>query len=261
MKWLQGTYTQRFNSRHKEWGHLFQGRYKAIVIQSDQGDYFPTVATYIHLNPVRARLLDFKKRALSEYQWSSFHLYYDPPKRPDWLCVDRVLGSYHLLDDKMGLEDFAEMMKKRTLEVLCRDNPMECDERWRQIRRGWCLGDKDFREKMNGAADERICQFDRRSYLGAEASKHDEFEAQRLLSFGLKALGITSDDLPSLRKNDSRKKVIAWLIRRNTSVMNDWICSKLSMGRASNLSRHVRDVEESDVQAVINMREMMKKAF
>ena len=36
MKWLQGTYTQRFNSRHKEWGHLFQGRYKAIVVDKDE---------------------------------------------------------------------------------------------------------------------------------------------------------------------------------------------------------------------------------
>ena len=59
MKWLQGTYTQRFNRRHKEWGHLFQGRYKALLVQSEEGEYFSTVASYIHLNPVRARLMDF----------------------------------------------------------------------------------------------------------------------------------------------------------------------------------------------------------
>ncbi len=67
MTWLQGTYTQRFNSRHKEWGHLFQGRYKALVVQSDRGDYFSTVAAYIHLNPVRSRLMDFGIHELSDY--------------------------------------------------------------------------------------------------------------------------------------------------------------------------------------------------
>lgn len=153
------------------------------------------------------------------------------------------------------------MMKKRTLEVLYSDNPMECDEQWKKIRRGWCLGDQEFREEMNAFADERISRFDRRSYLGEAAAGHDELEAQRLFSFGLEALGLTEDDLPALRKNDPRKKVMAWLIRKNTSVMNDWICSKLVMGRASNLSRNVNDVQHADDPTIIKMRKMMKKAF
>ena len=84
MKWLQGTYTQRFNSLHKEWGHLFQGRYKALVVQADRGGYFSTVSAYIHLNPVGARLMDFGIHELSDYPWSSFPLYFDSAKRPDW---------------------------------------------------------------------------------------------------------------------------------------------------------------------------------
>ncbi len=59
MRWLQSTYTQRFNARHKVWGHLFQGRYKALPV--DEGEYFRTVADYIHLNPARAHCLDLKK--------------------------------------------------------------------------------------------------------------------------------------------------------------------------------------------------------
>jgi REP element-mobilizing transposase RayT len=54
MKWLQGTYTQRFNHRHKVRGHLFQGRYKAIPVDGQEGNYFEVVSTYIHLNPARA---------------------------------------------------------------------------------------------------------------------------------------------------------------------------------------------------------------
>ena len=132
MKWLQGTYTQRFNSRHKEWGHLFQGRYKALVVQSDQGDYFPTVATYIHLNPVRARLMDFERYSLSEYRWSSFPLYFDGPNRPEWLRVEKVLGCYEWTNYRAGLEGFSVMMQKRTIELQRSKNPEDFDERWKK---------------------------------------------------------------------------------------------------------------------------------
>ena len=60
MQWLQGTYTKRFNAAHREWGHLFQGRYKAIPVEPG-GDYFLAVATYIHLNPMRMKGYDFEK--------------------------------------------------------------------------------------------------------------------------------------------------------------------------------------------------------
>src|SRR5437870_6211386 len=54
MKWFQGTYTIRFNRRHKLRGHLFQGRYKAVVVDPEERRYFATLSDYIHLNPVRA---------------------------------------------------------------------------------------------------------------------------------------------------------------------------------------------------------------
>ncbi len=54
MKWLQGTYTQRYNGRHQCCGHLFQGRYKAVPVEAENAGYLETVSTYIHLNPARA---------------------------------------------------------------------------------------------------------------------------------------------------------------------------------------------------------------
>lgn len=261
MKWLQGTYTQRFNSRYKEWGHLFQGRYKALVVQSDGGDYFSTVATYIHLNPVRARLMNFGEIDLAEFKWSSYPLYLDRTKRQDWLCVDRVLESYQLQADRRGQNEFRRMMRKRTLEVYSGESPQELDEQWKKIRRGWCLGDDGFRGEMEELADKRISRYDRRSYLGAEACTHDALEAERLLRFGLDALGVSDEMLPELKKSDLRKKAVAWLIRKNTSVRNDWICAKLEMGRASNLARHVKEFEHSTDPHSVKLRKMMKKAF
>ena len=57
MKWLMGTYTQRFNRRHKHWGHLFGGRYKAQVIDERTPHYLKVAANYVHLNPARANLV------------------------------------------------------------------------------------------------------------------------------------------------------------------------------------------------------------
>lgn len=92
MKWLQGTYTQRFNSRHKVWGHLLQGRYKALLVDGEGGDYFSAVGNYIHLNPARTKSFDVASGTLSDYRWSSFPLYSQPSKRPSWLAVDRLLA-------------------------------------------------------------------------------------------------------------------------------------------------------------------------
>ena len=57
MKWLLGVYTRRFNIRHQECGHLFAGRYKALSVDGSGNGYLRTVCDYVHLNPVRAKLL------------------------------------------------------------------------------------------------------------------------------------------------------------------------------------------------------------
>ena len=53
MRWFLGTYTARFNRRHKLFGHLFSGRYKALVVDGRGNGYLRTVCDYVHLNPVR----------------------------------------------------------------------------------------------------------------------------------------------------------------------------------------------------------------
>jgi putative transposase len=57
MQWLNSTYTLRYNARHKQRGHLFQGRYKALLVDAEEGDYFLTVSDYIHVNPARAKMV------------------------------------------------------------------------------------------------------------------------------------------------------------------------------------------------------------
>ena len=69
MQSLQFRYTRNFNIKYRTWGHLFQGRYKAILCEKDS--YFLELSAYLHLNPVRAGLVE----GASEYPWSSYLSY------------------------------------------------------------------------------------------------------------------------------------------------------------------------------------------
>jgi putative transposase len=57
MKWLLGTYTSRFNRRHKLFGHLLSGRYKSLIVDGSGSGYLKSVGDYVHLNPARAKLV------------------------------------------------------------------------------------------------------------------------------------------------------------------------------------------------------------
>ena len=63
-----------FNRRHKLCGHLFSGRYKALIVEGSGNGYLKTVCDYVHLNPVRARLLA-PEEPLQSYRWSSYRHY------------------------------------------------------------------------------------------------------------------------------------------------------------------------------------------
>lgn len=88
MHWLGTTYTRRFNNRHGKSGHLFQGRYKSILVEDDA--YITRLSCYIHRNPLRAKIV----RRLAEYPWSSYPVYAYGRKNPDWLSTDLILSYF-----------------------------------------------------------------------------------------------------------------------------------------------------------------------
>ncbi len=259
MKWLQGTYTQRFNARHRQWGHLLQGRYKALVVDSSGGEYFQTVGSYIHLNPARAGLFDLAAGNLSDYRWSSYPLYLRPSKRPDWLCVDRILGAAGLADDKAGRGAFRRMMQKRVAEISASAAPRDVDERWADIRRGWCYGGEDFRETLLEKLEGIIgVSGKRESFDGTETRQHDEAIAAKLLQAGLTALRLGESDLETMKKSCTEKCCLAQLIRRNTCVSNEWIKQRLHMGKATNFAALIKRADEDFAHPVRNKLKTIK---
>lgn len=99
-------YAQWFNWRHGKSGHLFQGRYKAILVQADE--YLKELAAYIHLNPVRASIV----KSPEKYKWSSHRTYLGKTSIP-WLETDFILSTFSPFDRKSAqtlFRDYVDSM-------------------------------------------------------------------------------------------------------------------------------------------------------
>ena len=88
MRQLNGVYTQTCNRTHGKVGHVFQGRYKAIIVQKET--YLLELARYIVLNPVRARMV----RQAKSWPWSSYLDTAGYRKSPTWLTTDWLLAAF-----------------------------------------------------------------------------------------------------------------------------------------------------------------------
>ncbi len=88
MKHLNAQYTQRFNKKHHRTGHLFQGRYKAIVIEKNS--YLQELCRYVVLNPVRAKMA----KQPGGWKWSSYRATAGLERPEPWLEVDWILGQF-----------------------------------------------------------------------------------------------------------------------------------------------------------------------
>lgn len=88
MRHINGAYTTYFNVKRKRVGHLFQGRFKAILVEADA--YAAELSRYIHLNPVRAWIV---KRP-EDYPWSSYRSYIGQSRVAEWVKTDFILGYF-----------------------------------------------------------------------------------------------------------------------------------------------------------------------
>ena len=130
MHWFGTTYTQRFNIRHSRKGHLFQGRYKSIIVQNDA--YLLQLSCYIHRNPLRAGLV----KRLANYRWSSYLSYAYGRKVPEWLQTELILSQFKSEDP---YKTYREKVQRYAGE----------EERlWEDLRHGLILGSREFVETI-----------------------------------------------------------------------------------------------------------------
>ena len=133
MHFLNTSYTAYFNAKRKRAGHLFQGRYKAFLVEADE--YLHYLSAYIHLNPVRVNMV----KDPSEYAHSSYKYFISTAKAPDWLDANFILTIF---DD--NIKKAKLLYKKFVMENMGRAKEIIQEN----IIAGLLLGSKDFVEQI-----------------------------------------------------------------------------------------------------------------
>lgn len=134
MQWFGVTYTNRFNSLNSHNGHLFQGRFKSMIVQND--GYLLRLSYYIHRNPVRAGVVE----RLADYSWSSYANYAYGKKGPDWLNTELLLSQFVNVNDPHRAYRQAAQTYSKEEHLL-----------WEDLRHGFILGGKQFVETIKTA--------------------------------------------------------------------------------------------------------------
>ena len=255
MKWFQGTYTQRFNAKFGRRGHLFQRRYKALPVEAERSFYFREVGQYIHLNPFRAELAGLgSNQSLEQYAWSSYPAYAGMLRKiPEWLLRGRLLSACGLEEGTPGtLARHRAMIESRMQGEVSISPESDRELVEKQLRRGWYIGGESFRDQLvemiGGNSD---------NLRGQQRSAHDEMEAERLLKLVLDALGLTEVELRAMKSTRSEKQVVAWLLKKRTTVTGVWLAARLGMGHRTSASRAISEIEHATSGEKRMLREKM----
>lgn len=227
MRWLQGTFGIRFNAYRGERGHVFQGRYKCLVVEP--GRSLLGLVNYIHLNPVRAGLVDLEH--LADFPLSSFTKFLE--RRPhEHLVREQFLSVLEFPDTVAGMRCYAEY-----LATAEEHDPAARDDLIRRYSRGWSVAGMDFREQIKRAfaADERSDRI-----AGQDFAELREHRWQRMLDDLLADAGKTTEDVENDRKSAKWKIRIARHLRAHSSATNKWIAENLSMGHPTRVCNLLR---------------------
>ncbi len=140
MQRFNTTYTVYFNRRHRRSGHLFQGRYKAILIEKDE--YLVELSRYIHLNPVRIKEysqleIEEKRRILKGYPWSSYSGYTHRRKRQPFVHYSEILDMAGGGDSFGGRRKYEQFV----MDGVMKDMNITF---WKGVRGQTVLGSEDF---------------------------------------------------------------------------------------------------------------------
>lgn len=244
MQWLESTFANRFNRFRREQGHLFQSRYKSLLVEA--GEALGAVCDYIHLNPVRAELVD--AAGLLNYRHSSYW-YLHQKTRPTFLHPATALAaSCGLADSPIGRDVYAQYLAWQAAE-----GPVGRNEAYVSMSKGWALGSDGFKAALvkNFSLDPDVRAWD------VDGARDVRFlRWQSALTIALRRLGKEGSDRTSERKSAPWKVALAVHLKQSTEASNAWLNDQLHMGSAVALSqyvsayRHGRSPDQSLIEAL-----------
>jgi len=197
---LNTAYTNYFNRRHDRVGHLFQGRYRSIVVEKDP--YLLELSRYIHLNPVRAGMV---KRP-EAYRWSSYPSYLSSEYCPEWLRREDILGQMDKSPVK-GRRKYRQFVE----EGLGR----EIRDPLKAVMGGIALGGETFWEEVRN----RVQGLQERNEVPALREIHRKTEAGMIVEKVASFYGIPADRITRLEHPLHRGTQVAmYLARKKTDL-------------------------------------------
>jgi REP element-mobilizing transposase RayT len=223
MHWLNSTYANWFNRTHGRCGHLFQGRFKAFLI--DEESYFAEVLRYVVLNPVRAKMCERPE----EHRWSSYRASAGLEDAPEWLDVMAV----HCLFGP----DAATAQPLYREFVLAK---IGCDDRlWDKLTNQFYLGSEDWLKKMRGQIETKPRSTDHpRTQRAAGRPK-----MHTIVSAVAKAAGEAAESIRTTRGHILRN-LVAWLGWHEGWVTLRSIAASLRLRSEGHISNLIKRCEE-----------------
>ncbi|MDA1274644.1 MAG: hypothetical protein O2960_11430, partial [Verrucomicrobia bacterium] len=169
-----------------------------------------------------------------------------------------VLGSLGIgRDDARGRKGYRAWTDGRALECS-NQTPDELEKECRRIRRGWYLGHDAFKTRMLDWIEQRAGKaFDSSDRAAKRA--HDERTAEKRVAAGLKAVGLEKKDLDRIPKGAPEKLVLAWWLKRSTTVSRQWISERLAMGHPTRVTSAGRDVQGAKDGSLAKMRRQLEE--
>jgi putative transposase len=231
--------------RWRRQGHLFQGRYRAEMIEDES--YYWTVSRYIHLNPVRAGLVPRPE----QWEWSSYPGYRDARRAAAWVAHDALLAAWQ--GDQRGRD--ARRAYIRFVEAGLADPP---PPPFREAFGGWVLGSERFLARL-------------RTLAGPTASNSPIAEARQLAALDPKRIFAAVADFYGLdnaslsRRHDPHlaRTVAAWLCRRHTEASLRELAQWLGLSRADsvpNLTRRFEARLKASPELSHDLAEILRRA-
>ena len=225
MHWLQSTFSTRFNRFRQERGHLFQGRYQAILVETLAG--LSGVVDYIHLNPVRAGIVEVAQ--LTAFRWSSLRRFMRGP-RPASLVAEDFLAQRGLSDSEAGWAGYVQ-----ELQALAGDAGEQERRGFKTMSKGWAIGTHCWRQALINDHAQRALD------PGLERAELSEFREARwgeVLVEALRTVGKALEDAAAEPKR-ADWKLEAMRALRAEGVPYKWITEKLHMGKPDVLRVYV----------------------
>jgi putative transposase len=228
MQWLNGKYAAWFNRRHNRCGHLFQGRFKAFLVEKET--YFTEVQRYVVLNPVRAKLVEHP----ADYQWSSYRAIAGLEEPYPWIDVAAALEPFG------GKTEVAQLAYRQfVLDRIGREEPL-----WKDVIHGVYLGTDTWAKEMRIRAESKPRSTDHPKAQRAIGRP----KMHQIMAAVASVSGSTPEAIRTMR-GDPIRSLVAWIGWHEGWITLRSIAAALrlrSEGHISNLIRRCESILASN---------------